>query len=95
MFDAILDNYRTIYWLEFPSLLGLIIQSIVMGWITKLSRMIKKGGNARRIWDKDMKSKKKKAKVYEKDGFWTYGAPHGCNTKASAEAAMEAGKKSS
>ena len=43
---------------------------------------------------KDMKSKKEKAKVYEKDGFWTYdGALAGYNTKESAEAAMEAGKK--
>ncbi|BCV00972.1 MAG: hypothetical protein CM15mV38_1160 [uncultured marine virus] len=45
---------------------------------------------------KDMKSKKEKAKVYEKDGFWTYdGAIAGYNTKASAEAALEAGKKKS
>ena len=46
---------------------------------------------------KDMKSKKQeKAKVYEKDGFWTYdGAIAGYNTKASAEAALEAGKKKS
>ena len=46
---------------------------------------------------KEMKGKtKEKSKVYEKDGFWTYdGAIAGYNTKASAEAAMEAGKKKS
>ena len=44
----------------------------------------------------DMKSKKEKAKVYEKDGFWTYdGAIAGYNTKENAEAALEAGKKNS
>ena len=43
-----------------------------------------------------MKSKKEKAKVYEKDGFWTYdGANAGYNTKENAEAALEAGKKNS
>ena len=42
---------------------------------------------------KDMKSKKEKAKVYEKDGFWTYdGAIAGYNTKENALAALEAGK---
>lgn len=46
---------------------------------------------------KDMKSKKQeKAKVYEKDGFWTYdGAIAGYNTKESALAALEEGKKKS
>ena len=43
-----------------------------------------------------MKSKKEKAKVYEKDGFWTYdGALAGYNTKEIALAALEAGKKKS
>ncbi len=42
---------------------------------------------------KDMKSKKEKEKVYEKDGFWTYdGANAGYNTKENALAALEAGK---
>ena len=45
---------------------------------------------------KDMKSKKEKAKVQEKDGFWTYdGAIAGYNTKESALAALEEGKKKS
>ena len=42
---------------------------------------------------KEMKSKKEKVKVYEKDGFWTYdGAIAGYNTKENALAAFEAGK---
>ena len=42
---------------------------------------------------KDMKSKKEKAKVYEKNGFWTQdGANSGYNTKENALAALEAGK---
>tara|TARA_R100000027_G_scaffold65155_1_gene59375 strand:+ start:1204 stop:1377 length:174 start_codon:yes stop_codon:yes gene_type:complete len=42
---------------------------------------------------KDMKSKKEKEKVYEKNGFWTYdGANSGFNTKENALAALEAGK---
>ena len=42
---------------------------------------------------KDMKSKKEKEKVYEKNGFWTYdGALAGYNTKENALAALEAGK---
>lgn len=42
---------------------------------------------------KDMKSKKEKEKVYEKNGFWTYeGANTGFNTKENALAALEAGK---
>jgi len=42
---------------------------------------------------KEMKSKKEKEKVYEKDGFWTYdGAIAGYNTKENALAALEAGK---
>ena len=42
---------------------------------------------------KEMKSKKEKEKVYEKNGFWTYdGANSGFNTKENALAALEAGK---
>ena len=37
-----------------------------------------------------MKSKKEKAKVYEKDGFWTFdGANQGYNTKENAEKASK------
>ena len=44
---------------------------------------------------KDMKSKKEKAKVYEKNGFWTYdGANSGYNTKENAEKALEEAKSS-
>ena len=42
------------------------------------------------------RTEKEKAKVYEKDGFWTYdGAIAGYNTKESALAALEEGKKKS